>query len=108
MVKAVKTPDAQVATANRLRDGAVVYLTADGSWSTRFADSAVARDAGIADRLMATADRAAADQVVVGPYLIEVTLQGGRFEPAGMRERIRALGPSVSERAPSVAERSAA
>ena len=98
MVKAVKTPDAQVATANRLRDGAVVYLTADGSWSTRFADSAVAREAAVAERLKATADQAAADQEVVGPSLIEVSLRGGRFEPVGTRERIRALGPSVSER----------
>lgn len=98
MVKAVKTPDAQVATANRLRDGAVVYLTADGRWSTSFADSAVARDAAVADRLLATANQAAADQVVVGPYLIEVVLRGGRFEPLGTRERIRALGPSISER----------
>lgn len=98
MVKAVKTPDAQVMTANRLRDGAVVYLAADGSWSARFVDSAVAHDAAVADRLVATAGRAAADQVVVGPYLIEVALRGGRFEPVGTRERIRALGPSVSER----------
>ena len=98
MVKAVKTPDAQVVTANRLRDGAVVYLAADGGWSTVFADSAVARDAEVAGRLMAVAERAAADQVVVGPYLIEVILAGGRFQPLGTRERIRAGGPSIAER----------
>lgn len=98
MVKAVKTPDAQVATANRLRDGAVVYLTADDTWSTDFAESAVARDAASAERLTAVANRAAADQVVVGPYLIEVAQSGGRFEPASTRERIRSRGPSVSER----------
>ena len=98
MVKAVKTPDAQVVTANRLRDGAVVYLTAEGGWSTDFAASAVARDADVAANLMSVADQAAADQVVVAPYLIEVILAGGRFQPLGTRERIRAGGPSVSER----------
>jgi Protein of unknown function (DUF2849) len=98
MVKAVKTPDAQVATANRLRDGAVVYLTADNTWSTDFADSAVARDAASAERLMAVANQAAADQIVVGPYLIEVALKADRIEPLGTRERIRSRGPSVSER----------
>lgn len=98
MVKAVKTPDAQVATANRLRDGAVVYLNADNTWSTNFAESAVARDAGSAERLAAVANQAAADQVVVGPYLIEVAVKGDRIEPLSTRERIRSRGPSVSER----------
>lgn len=98
MVKAVKTPDAQVATANRLRDGAVVYLKADNTWSTNFAESDVARDAASAERLTAVANQAAADQVVVGPYLIEVTVKGDRIEPLSTRERIRSRGPSVSER----------
>ncbi len=105
MVKAVKTLAAQAATANRLRDGAVVYLAADGSWSTRFADSAVAEDAAGAERLAAVANQAALDRVVVGPYLIEVAVAGGRLQPLGTRERIRASGPSVSE---GVVERSVA
>lgn len=105
MVKAAKTPDAQVATANRLRDGAVVYLTADDTWSTDFAGGAVAGDAATAERLMAVANKAAADRVVVGPYLIEVVVRGDRVEPLGTRERIRAFGPSV---ATGVAEHSVA
>ncbi len=105
MVKAVKTPAAQVATANRLRDGAVVYLAADGRWSTRFLESTVAEDAAAAERLMAIANQAAVDRIVVGPYLIEVAAAGGPLQPLGTRERIRASGPSISER---VAERSVA
>jgi sulfite reductase (NADPH) hemoprotein beta-component len=96
MVKAVKTPDAQIVTANRLRDGAVVYLGADSRWSTMIADSAVARDAAAAASLMATAERAVADRVVVGPYLIEVAVTGGLPQPLGTRERIRAFGPSIA------------
>jgi len=98
MAKIVKNPAAQIVTANRLRDGAVVYLAADGNWSTDVSDGAVARDAATAERLMAAGNQAAADQVVVGPYLIAVAVKDNRVEPLGTRERIRALGPSVSER----------
>lgn len=96
MVKSVKTPDAQIVTANRLRDGAVVYLGADGRWSTAIAEGAVARDAVAAARLMTTAERAVTDRIVVGPYLIEVAATGGPPQPLGTRERIRAFGPSVA------------
>ncbi len=98
MAKLVKNPAAQIVTANRLRDGAVVYLAADGSWSTNISEGVVARDAVAAERLMAAGNQAAADQVVVGPYLIAVAVNDDRVEPIGTRERIRALGPSVSER----------
>jgi hypothetical protein len=105
MVKSAKTPDAQVMTANRLNDGVVIYLAADGRWSTDFADSVVARDAASADRLLATANQAVTDRVVVGPYLIEVAARDGRLQPLGTRERIRAFGPSI---AAGFAERSVA
>src|SRR5215469_4893153 len=98
MAKALKAPAEQVMTANRLRDGAVVYLAADGRWSTAIADGDVARDAAAAERLTAAGHQAAADQVVVGPYLIAVAVKDHGVEPLGTRERIRALGPSVSER----------
>ena len=98
MAKVVKNPEAQIVTANRLRDGAVVYLTPNGGWSSAISDAAVARDAAAAERLTAAGNQAAADQVVVGPYLIAVAVKDNRVAPLGTRERIRALGPSVSER----------
>lgn len=96
MVKAVKTPAAQVVTGNRLRDGAVIYLTGDGQWSADIAHGSVARDAAEADRLMAIANQAVTDRVVVGPYLIEVAVAGDAIQPVGTRERIRAFGPSIA------------
>jgi len=98
MAKALKAPAEQVMTANRLRDGAVIYLAADGSWSTDISQGDVARDAVAAERLTVAGNQAAADQVVVGPYLIAVAVKDNSVEPLGTRERIRALGPSVSER----------
>lgn len=100
MVKQVKTPDAQVVTANRLRDGAVVFLTPSGEWSTKVDESEIARDAAVAARLQAIGDKAMTDRIVVGPYLIEVALRGQLIQPVVYRERIRAFGPSTDASAP--------
>jgi hypothetical protein len=85
----------QIVTANRLIDGAVVYLTADGGWSEDFADAAVAADEAGAKALAATGEAAVAAQLVVAPYRAEVGLEQGRPVPADMKERIRARGPSI-------------
>ncbi len=69
MIKSKNLSGAQAVTANRLANGAVVFLTADSRWSPRVNDSAVAEDAGTAAALMAIANKAAADQIVVAPYL---------------------------------------
>jgi len=93
MAKAAKST-LQIATANRLRDGAVVFLTVDGAWSTSLAEARVARTAADADHLIATCDRDAAT-VVVGPTLIAVTEHDGVIEPVDLRERIRANGLTI-------------
>jgi len=85
----------QVVTANRLQDGRVVYLTGAGGWSERLGDGEVAADEAETARLMATAARAEAEQLVVAAYLIEVTGGPGDLEPVRYREVIRAQGPSV-------------
>ena len=83
----------QVVTANRLRDGIVVYLAADGGWRERVADAAIADDQG--ERLMALASAAVEARLVIDPYLIEVVEDGGLVRPSRYREVIRATGPSV-------------
>ncbi|MBK8909066.1 MAG: DUF2849 domain-containing protein [Rhodospirillales bacterium] len=85
----------QVVTANRLADGRVVYLAGSGDWSSRIGDSQVAADPDTAAQIMATADAAAAQQIVVEPYLIPVVTENGLVRPIRYRERIRAGGPSV-------------
>lgn len=85
----------EIVTANRLVDGTVVYLTADGGWSERFADAAVAADEAGAEALVTTGEAAVAAQLVVGLYRAEVGLENGRPVPADMKERIRARGPSI-------------
>lgn len=85
----------QMVTANRLSDGAVVYLTADGDWSEWCADGAIADDKPAAASLLATAERDVTACRVVGPYLIDVAIENGTARPQRYREHIRAAGPSI-------------
>jgi hypothetical protein len=85
----------QMITANRLTDGAVVFLASDDRWVERFEEGRLARDEVEAVTLQQAAEAAVARAHVVGPYLIEVNEQNGRLLPARYRERIRVDGPSV-------------
>ena len=82
-------------TANRLSDGAVVYLALDGVWVEDVIQALVAHDADAAAALEAAGAQAAADRIVVEPYLIDVLDSGLGPKPLRYRERIRAQGPSV-------------
>jgi hypothetical protein len=82
-----------VVTANRLGDGAVIYMAAAGRWSTRLEEARVA-EAVEAEALLDEAGRDAATRVV-GPYLIEVEAGAAGPRVASLRERIRAAGPTV-------------
>jgi Protein of unknown function (DUF2849) len=84
-----------VVTANRLRDGAVVYRTANGGWSIRLDEAVVVRTAPAATELLRAA--VADDISAVGAYVAPVRIgSDGRPEPGNLRERIRHAGPTVS------------
>lgn len=78
-------------TANRTRDGAVVYRTASHGWSNELADAAIVRTVDEARALLA---ESVADGIVsVGPYIAPVEITNdGKIEPGNLRERIRAEG----------------
>lgn len=86
----------QVVTANRLKDGRVVYLAREGEWSRRVEDGWVGRDEAEVERLMALASDAVDRCRVVGPYPIDVIVEDGRIRPVRLREVIRAEGPTVA------------
>jgi len=94
MAKPQPEPALQVVTANRTHDGAVVYWTARGDWSTSLADGATAEGAAAAERLLAAVAPETA-RAAITPYLIAVERRDGRIVPASLRERIRASGPTV-------------
>ena len=85
----------RAATANRLRDGAVVFRTVTGGWSNRIADALAVNGEADAARLLAESERDAANDIVVGPYLIDVGEVDGEVRPVALRERIRAFGPTT-------------
>jgi uncharacterized protein YbjQ (UPF0145 family) len=85
----------RAATANRLRDGVVVFRTVTGGWSSRIADAETVAGETEAARLLSDAERDSANAVVVGPYLIDVNEVEGETRPVSLRERIRAFGPTT-------------
>lgn len=85
----------QVMTANRLLDGAVVYLGSGGAWTEALDAAEIADTDEAASVLEATAKAAVAERRVVGPYLFAVQIVDGRPRPIGQRETIRAAGPTV-------------
>ncbi len=83
-----------IITGNRLTDGVVVFLAKDGGWSESLAASRVIEDDEL-PQMKALADAAAKAAIVVEPYPIDVTRDGGDIRPVRYRERIRAYGPSI-------------
>lgn len=83
-----------ILTANRLREGEVVYWRA-GAWTARLADAEIFADKKSADSALKVADDAVKDRVVVAPYLFEVHVEDGVIRPVKEREIIRAAGPTV-------------
>lgn len=85
----------QIVTANRLRDGAVVYLSRTLGWSERIADSRLCDGAEDRDRLLAVATRAVTRCEIVDPYAVDVVEDGDSIRPLRRREAIRVSGPSI-------------
>ena len=86
---------AQIVTASRLTDGAVVFLDGDGGWTERLDRSRVFADkAGTAAGLEA-GQAAEARSLVIDVYAVDVALQAGVIVPTKLREAIRARGPTI-------------
>jgi hypothetical protein len=87
----------QVLTANRLSDGEVVFFTRSGEWSLAIDEAAVALEPDAAKALEARGIEAIKANVVTGSYLFQAERRDGRVRASHIKERIRALGPTVRE-----------
>lgn len=85
----------QVVTANRLIDGVVVYLTADGGWTETIGSALVVEGPEALEAAMAAGKRGDASQTVVEAYAIDVERAGDDLRALRLREDIRARGPTV-------------
>ena len=68
----IKITGPVVVTANRVGDGAVIYRSAEGGWTTALAAAAVATQAAVAQELVKAA--MADDLRAIGPYIAPVKL----------------------------------
>ena len=89
-----QTQGLQMLTANRLRDGDVLYRKGDG-WVLMLAEGEVYADQASADAALARATAELARNEFVAPYLFEVRDMNGKIKPVKEREIIRAAGPTV-------------
>lgn len=85
--------NAQVVSANDLRAGHTVYRAADGAWVRDIGKAALIEDP--AEAQLALLDAIGHATVIVGAYLVEVRATAAGPEPVALRERFRALGPSI-------------
>ena len=80
----------KIITGNDLKTGAVIWWTGH-DWSIHVEDAADVGDNG--EQILAVADAACR---VNGGYVIDAEREpGGKVRPAHIKDRIRALGPTV-------------
>jgi len=89
----------KIVSANRLSDGIVVYLGADGSWLTSLDDGLPFADDTAAKAGLSTAREDARRNLVVDPFLVEVEVEvesgAAGLHPITLRNAIRARGPTI-------------
>ena len=85
----------QIVTANRLIDGAVVYLSANETWSPWIGDAHVLEEEQTANAALASGFSFAERNEVIDPYLVDVVRNANTLVPLRYREIIRAKGPST-------------
>jgi hypothetical protein len=85
----------KIATANRLTDGLVVFLSNTGHWIGEIENGRTASTAAEEADLQLASETEASSNVVVGPYVIDAELRDDGPHPTRYREWLRLNGPSV-------------
>jgi Protein of unknown function (DUF2849) len=92
--KKLKITGPVLITANRTRDGVVIYRTGEGGWTTELTSAKVVTTAPAATELLAAA--IADDLGAVGAYVAPVAVAAdGSLRPGNLREQIRLAGPTI-------------
>ena len=90
----IKITGPSMVTANRTRDGVVIYRTAARDRSTDLSDAAIVRTADEARALLV--ESVADDVGAVGPYIAPVEIrENGKIKPGNLREHIRSQGVTI-------------
>ena len=92
--KKIRITGPSMVTANRTRDGVVIYRTAQQGWSAKLSDAAIVRNSDDARSLLseATSD----DVGAIGAYIAPVEIKdSGEIRPGNLREQIRSQGLTI-------------
>jgi hypothetical protein len=89
------TEKGKILTANRLRDGNVVFLTHSGQWSENIDGAVLATEPRAQAALEARGKDQERANAVTGVYLFDAERRGGHVFATHIKERIRSLGPTV-------------
>lgn len=80
----------KIMTANRLLDGAVVYLTANQEWSAHIGDAQLLADQAAENGAEMQAKRDVDRRLIVAPYTFAAEKKDEGIHALSMREKIRA------------------
>lgn len=83
----------QALTANELREGLNVWMTAEMTWSRDFAQALKTEDVDLIEKMQEAGDVSAEANDVVGVYFIDIEPDTGL--PVRYREKFRMRGPSI-------------
>ncbi|MEQ9488439.1 MAG: DUF2849 domain-containing protein [Alphaproteobacteria bacterium] len=92
---AAKQKYPEIVSGNRLTDGAVVYLSAEGGWVEKIEDASVAETEDERAALEDAANGGIATQQVTGWEFAEITEEDGGRKAVKNIQHIRSLGPTV-------------
>jgi hypothetical protein len=84
-----------VVSANRLKDGIVVYLAPQGGWVEQLDAAAVFASEAECDAGLEKARAAVGANLVVDPFAVPVVEEAGLRRAVSLRDAIRALGPTI-------------
>ncbi len=84
----------RIITAQRLRDGAVVFLGRNKNW-VETPDAAYPMTESDAEAQLAWAKNASVQLEVVDAYAVQLAPSEGEIVPIKVREQIRLVGPTV-------------
>jgi sulfite reductase (NADPH) hemoprotein beta-component len=85
----------KLVSANRLSDGIVVYLGADGAWRDTLEEARCFDDEAEAKDGLVAAQDDARRNLVVDPFLVAVESGAEGLRPITLRNAIRARGPTI-------------
>jgi Protein of unknown function (DUF2849) len=85
----------KIISANRLVDGIVVYAGHGGAWVEKLNQARIFASKEEAEAGLSFAQDDVARNLVVEPFLVDVTQDANGLRPSTLRDSIRAQGPTI-------------